>query len=286
MIQQFTQGADAAYSRILTRYPVMPRAEDARLQLEALHLPVPKPTHAAIVQNQLEEESRSQPSAFGKLVGNFSKHPDVTQAAKVGEPTMVNPQETSATDVVQQAARALKGATQEGADAPGSVSVETVGQGAPPENQPAPRSDTPADGSAPDASAAPATAPATAASPGSQAAGTQNSATQNSGTQAAPAAAQPDPNELKPNVAPDPSELKPNVEDTANPSLPPPAQVNEIQEGAANSPAGPAAPAAPATDGKPALTPEAQAQQDKEDAAAISTSKRKKKKGLQKLNPF
>src|SRR5216684_5371413 len=51
MIQEFTNGAADAYSRILTRYPVMDRADDAKSRLAALHRPVPRPTKAAVEQN-------------------------------------------------------------------------------------------------------------------------------------------------------------------------------------------------------------------------------------------
>src|SRR5262249_46492139 len=42
-IDDATKSAALAYSRILTRYPVMERAEDAKARLEALHQPVPRP---------------------------------------------------------------------------------------------------------------------------------------------------------------------------------------------------------------------------------------------------
>ncbi|MGH9493459.1 MAG: outer membrane protein assembly factor BamD, partial [Candidatus Sulfotelmatobacter sp.] len=78
-----------------------------------------------------------------------------------------------------------------------------------------------------------------------------------------------DPNELKPNAPADPNELKP-TDSGADPSLPPPVQVNEIQQGQSSSSAGTknAADSTPASD------------QD------MSSSKKKRKKGLQKLNPF
>ena len=52
-----------------------------------------------------------------------------------------------------------------------------------------------------------------------------------SGNTAPPAA---DPNELKPNAPADPNELKP-ADSGADPSLPPPVQVNEIQQGQSTS---------------------------------------------------
>jgi outer membrane protein assembly factor BamD len=193
MIEEFTKNAADAYSRILTRYPLMDRTADAKVRLEALHQPVPKPTKAALAQNKAEEESRREASTVSKLMGNFQKHPDVAQAARVGEPTLVDPEVVSATTVVQEATRAMMGTAAPGDN---SVAIETVGKGPLPPDQPAPRSDTPALETSVTAGDNP-TAPAT-------------------GT-----------DELKPNVAADPNELKPNVDNSQTSQ--PPAQINEIE---------------------------------------------------------
>ena len=123
-------------------------------------------------------------------MGTFEKHPNVAEATKVGEPTLVDPPSMSASQVVQQATRAAMGTG--GASDSHSVSVETV-KGAPGPDQPAPRSDAPA--------------------PAADAAAVQLRIRLHRCLSAS-AAAQPDPNELKPNVGPaDPNELKPNVSD-------------------------------------------------------------------------
>src|SRR5438093_8045 len=109
MIKEFTNGAAEAYSKILTRYPSMNRVEDAKARLEALHQPVPRPTKAAVAQNKAEEDSRRETGMFGKVMRNFQKHPDVAQATKVGDPTLVDPQIVSATEVVLRATRAIMG---------------------------------------------------------------------------------------------------------------------------------------------------------------------------------
>jgi len=249
LIDDLTKNATDAYSRILTRYPLMERTEDAKARLEALHQPVPRPTKAAIALNKAEEDSRRESSTVSKLIRNFQKHPDVAQATRVGEPTLVDPQVVSATSVVQEATRAMMGSGAVGDK--NSVSIETVGKGgAPLTDQPAPRSDTPA-------------ATETAAPPA------DNSA--------APAA---DPNELKPNVAADPNELKPNV--PADQAAPPPVQVNEIQP-AANGQAGNGQAAGQSTPGASSSSSTAD---DKEIDDAMSSSKHKKKKGLRKVVPF
>ena len=260
LIESLSKSATDAYSRILTRYPMMNRTDDAKARLQALHQPVPKATKAAIAQNKAEEDSRRESSTVSKVLRNFQKHPDVAQASRVGEPTLVDPQVVSATSVVQEASRAMMGSAAPGDN---SVAIETVSKGPLQPDQPAPRSDNPA----PETTAVPAASPAT--SPASP----------------TPDAAAQDANELKPNVAPDPNELKPNVDNGA-PAAPAPTQVNEIQNGADNP--GTNAPAAagatkPADGASSSSTSSAD---DKDEDSATSSSKHKKKKGLRKVVPF
>ncbi len=246
-IAEQTKEATEAYSHILTRYPIMDRAEDAKARLEALGQPVPRPTKAAVAQNKAEEDSRRETGMMTKVLRNFSKHPDVAQAARVGDPTMVDPEPVSATSIMREANSVMMG----GGAGDNKVSVETIGTGEPAPNAAPPSSDAPA------------------------ATGSDNSGSTPAGgnTDAAPPAA----NELTPNVPADPNELKPNVapEGSTTPALPPPPQVNEIDTGSAqgNSADGNKADAA-SDDQQPATD------------AEISSSRHKKKKGLKKIIPL
>jgi len=250
-VDKTTQEATAAYSQIITRYPAMNRADDAKLRLEALHQPVPRPTKAALAQNKAEEDSRRESTMMTKVLRNFSKHPDVAHTSRVGDPTMVDPDPVSATTVMREANGAMLGRDL----SKDSASVETVGTGAPPPDGATPRSDAPA---APvingEASSAPAATTDTAP---------------------APAAEQPSGTELTPNAAPDPNELTPNAAPAATDKpLPAPAQINEIQNGTQGD--------AAATDGSKADAAADPGQQPASDQE-ISSSKHKKKKGLKKV---
>ena len=243
----------------------MERTADAKARLEALHQPVPKPTKAALAQNKAEEDSRRESSTVSKLMRNFQKHPDVAQASRVGDPTLVDPQVVSATSVLQDATKAMMGSGAAGDK--NAVSIETAGKGPLAPDQPAPRSDQPAPEN-----------PAGTAAAGVEIIGTNPGATganANPPAGSTPAPPAEDANELKPNVAADPNELKPNV-DNAQP-VTAPTQVNEIQ------PAGDGQ--AAATDGKTPSGASATAD-DKDIDAAMSSSKHKKKKGLRKVVPF
>ena len=194
MIESFSRSAGEAYGKILTRYPLMDRADDAKKRLGALHLPVPRPTKAAVAQNRAEQDSRRESSTLTKLMSVVKKGPDMARASKVGEPTLVDPTPVSAKGVNDEMIRAAVGT----AGGEKSLGVEKISGDAPGASEAAPRSDTPQ--IAPPADAGTAIVPP------------------------APAA-----NELKPAAA-DPNELKPS-EDSSAP-LPPPTQVNEIQKGA------------------------------------------------------
>ena len=234
-IAQLTKKASENYNQILTRYPLMDRSDDAKKRLAALHQPIPRPTRAAVAQNKAEIESRSETTIAQMFMGLVKKGPDVSRAATVGQPNLVEPQPVAATDIVRNEALGAAGGLDKNQ---ATVSIlnnkEATGSDVPPA----------ADAATTPAGASPFTAPAT----------TGNTPP-----------AQADPNELKPSAPADANELKPTDNGSDN-SLPPPAQVNEIQPG--STPAQASADQTPATDQE------------------ISSSKKKKKSGLKKVVPF
>jgi outer membrane protein assembly factor BamD len=222
LIKQYTDAADAAYDRIVTRYPLEERAADAKKRLEAMKQPVPKATPEAIAQDKAEIASRGSMGKVDKVMENFKKGPNVSEATKVGEPTMVDPKQTSAPEMVRSAnASVVSSLTNLNGN--NQVTVERLGNGAtPPANSLVPRSDappaagsasgTPPGGStdstavpelrndlqpapAPDASGAPEKAPPqvndAAASNSSAGGGSQSAATASDGAQAQATQANP-----------------------------------------------------------------------------------------------
>jgi outer membrane protein assembly factor BamD len=256
-IDQTTKEAVDAYSRILTRYPAMNRADDAKARLIALHQPVPRPTKAALAQNKAEEESRRDSSMMTKVLRNFSKHPDVAHASRVGEPPLVDPEPVSASAVMKEANKAMLGTT---AADKNTVSVE-VGKGTPPVDGAIPRSE-----GSPSSASVSVVDPAAPATPDSS----------------VPAPAEPS-TQPTTNATPDSNELTPNLPaaDTGQ-ALTPPPQVNEIQAGAASQ-SEPSS--ATSSDGSKSDAAADTAQQPATDQE-ISSSKHKKKKGLKKVVPF
>jgi len=139
-IRQFTKNAAEAYAQIVKRYPMGLKAEEAKARLEDLHQPVPQATPEMIAQNKKEMESRESTGFMGKFLENFRRRPNVDQAAKVGDPTLVDPQMVSATQVTQEMVRAMTPAA--ASTGTSTLGVETV-KGPLTPSQAAPRSDAP-----------------------------------------------------------------------------------------------------------------------------------------------
>ena len=91
MIEDLIKEASAAYDKIITRYPAMDRAVDAKARLEALHQPVPRPTRAALELNKKEIASRQEEGVISSMLGTFEKHPDVAQTSRVASPPWLIP---------------------------------------------------------------------------------------------------------------------------------------------------------------------------------------------------
>lgn len=261
MIKKLEDQAADAYSRVITRYPVMPGAEEAKKELIALKRPVPTPTPEAIAQNKAEEASRRDLGMFARFMDNLKKGPDasIAEATTIGEPTMVDPKQTSAPDLIRDAGNV---GPKKGGMGKDTLAVQPVKEGAPPPSQPIPRSDTasttPANGISDlqplnDPGAA---APASTAPP----AGTQPASV------APPVGSQPASQDAQPAA----TGASSSGSDAA---ATPPAQVNEAAQPAAS---GTSSSSSSTTTG----TEQAQNQDD------VSTSKVKKKKGLHKLVPF
>lgn len=210
MIQEFTKNAAAAYSEILTLYPMMDHAADAKHRLLALHEAVPIPTQAAIMQNQKEKESRRSSGLFKHLTGIFGRHPEFSQATKVGEPTLLDPKPARATKVLAAANHASFGSAAKSAD--NEVFAEAVQKGTHPSAELV-RSDVPASTTAPESSDTPVnTTPAAVETvPARTGSNTTVAATLNSPKRI-------DIRDLTPNVDPDAQ------------TPPPPPQVNDIQK--------------------------------------------------------
>jgi len=281
--------AIAAYSKVVTEHSAAPHVEDARDRLDAMGVPIPKPTAEQMAASEALEASRAQYRITDRARLFIMHSPDVVTAARMGDPTLVDPKQTLAPDVARKTqtdfADALNPNAKPAAAAAPAAATDS-GEAA------APAAAAPAAAAAPLALQDLPTAGAAAATNGSSAvttdvsAGSAGSAGSSAGgssmgveivspssgssgsTPAAAPAADPNANGGLKAVGPTNNTPLPPVEKPAAA----PDQVNDVANTA--TPQGAAAPA----NGKK-VKPEF----DKGDE---SSSKHKKKKGLDKLNPF
>ena len=249
----FQDKAAAAYSKVITRYPMAPHVEDARDRLVAMNRPVPEPTDAAVAESNAEVMSQRPVRFTDNILGLIKRGPTVVEAAHVGEPSLEDPKRTLATEINKQNAAIFNEAINAGKPAEPTVAAPTG------PNEP-PRSDQPS------------TAPLQLSAPaGGTGVGVSIVNAPNGDASATPAAGAAAPAATG-NGAPLVKAVGPT--DTSVPAVDKPAeapvQANDIRQGTAQQ-----STAATDSEKKPKVN------LDEE-----SSSKKKKKKGLGKLNPF
>jgi outer membrane protein assembly factor BamD len=294
------QAADS-YGRVVTHYSMAAHVEDARERLIALNRPVPEPTKEELADSEAEEQSRTGITFKDRALLLVKRGPVTVNAARIGEPTMTDTPPVTAPDVhkkdtalftaaltnkplppvaVTKTAPVVAGAEAgaPAADGGSALTLEAVpaaaDNGAPAGGGPQIGASIVQPGDA--AASAPATSgPPTSTPPSSVPVGPK--VTPEGAAAAAEAAGVPG--------AQNPGGLE-TVGPTNNQPLPPiekpaeaPAQTNDVQHAAqvqTGTDAG-----APPTNGKKKKPAAPKCNQGDE-----SCSKEKKKKGLDKLNPF
>ena len=92
------QAADA-YSRVVTHYSMAAHVEDARERLIALNRTVPEPTKEELADSEAEEQSRTGITFKDRALLLIKRGPVTVNAARIGEPTLVDPPAMTAPDV-------------------------------------------------------------------------------------------------------------------------------------------------------------------------------------------
>ncbi len=85
---RFRQKGIATYQRIVREYPLSPLVEQAKQKLEELEAEVPEPDPVAYARMKYELENAAKKGLLARMWGPFSKAPDVSRAAKSGQPAM------------------------------------------------------------------------------------------------------------------------------------------------------------------------------------------------------
>jgi outer membrane protein assembly factor BamD len=266
LLQLYDGEAADYYRKVILEHSAAPHVEDARDRLAAMNVPIPTPTPEQVAASVALENSRSQYRITDHLSLLFLHKPDTVLAPKIGEPPLVDAKMTVAPAILKKANAELFAAYTEGAPvapaaskpaAVDAAAVPAVAEPPAPPAAPLEFKDVPTA----DANGSPASsvmsAPAVTSSPSPAGASMKVEIITHP-------AAPPDP--LKPVGPPDSTPLPP-----AEAAAPAPDVPNTV-----DGPTTPAqTPAANGKNAKPVL--------DKQDE---SSSKKKKKTGLDKLNPF
>ncbi len=297
LLEEFDGKAAKAYRDVVIYHYAAPHVEDAKERLTAMNLPIPRPTAAQVAASEELEGSRAQYNLRRRLELLVLHRPDTVTAAQSGEPTLDDPTPTLAPNILRSlqgsyvAAFNPKAAANAGrpvVSAPAAESSDAPATPAPPVSTAPPTlSDVPAAGQGSvdnTTSTMTETAPASSggsgaslgveiltpgANGGAAVTGSTTSGVTPRASDVPAATGAADPNYGLGKAGGNSATALPPVEKAA----PAPDAVNEVE--------GKAQPAAqaPAANGKKTKAPAV-------DKADESSSKKKPKKGLDKLNPF
>jgi len=290
LVRYFDNRAAASWARVVTRYPLAPHVEDAKDRLIAMGKPIPDPSPQALAESQAEEDSRVSVRLGSRTLQLLGRGPNTVKAARVGEPSLNSPPPVLAPDVVNESKtsweQALRGQPVTGVASPSAPTVNAAiqaGTAPPTSEQPAQKATFE---EVPDANATPGNSVSVqvsgdnSAGGGAAAPAAGGAAGGEGGAPAATDGATPAA-ELHSNSEPLVKPVGPSGNNQPLPAVDKPAeapqQINQVPAGG-NAQVATGANAS----GKPTKKTK-KAPYNKKDE---SSSKHKKKEGLDKLNPF
>jgi outer membrane protein assembly factor BamD len=141
LVKVYSDRAAQAYARVVTRYPMAPHVEDAKDRLIAMNYPVPEPSREQLAESEAEEGSLSNIKLKDRAFSLIKHGPTIVQAARVGEPTLADPPPVLAPAVQKQSIEAFNAAVLGKPVGGGAAPTTAASNGTP---NAAPRSDQPA----------------------------------------------------------------------------------------------------------------------------------------------
>lgn len=138
---RFRKQEGEAFSRIVKDYPLSDYADDATRKLKELEMPVPEPDKAAEARMQYEKDHRTKLGIITRDTMWIHRNPDMSMAAKTGDPAMTNLRPSVPPSVPQPVGAAGAGGTTD-------VVAEPVGNSSALDNKPDARANPPVEGQA------------------------------------------------------------------------------------------------------------------------------------------
>ncbi len=147
-LEQDYDGKAAAYYRdVVLNHSAAPHVEDAKERLQTMGLPLPTPTAQQVAASDAIEGSRAQYTMRKRLELLLVRKPDTVTAAQIGAPPLDDPAATTAPAIVKQIteeyAAALNPAAAHVESASPTASADTSAAEAPAQPSPAPNNSTP-----------------------------------------------------------------------------------------------------------------------------------------------
>ena len=171
---RFRKQEGDAYAKIVRDYPLSDYADDAARRLKELELPVPEADKGAVARMQYEKDHRVKPGIISRDTLWLKRGPDMSTAARSGDPAMTT-MRPSVPPLVPQPAGTANGGFN------GDVTATSVGNSTALDTKPDARANPPAQG---DAAAAPAASPSGSGATAAPAADASQQTTQQSTTDA------------------------------------------------------------------------------------------------------
>jgi outer membrane protein assembly factor BamD len=290
LLEEYDGKAAGYYRQVILQHPAAPHVEDAKERLASMNLPIPTPTAEQLAASEELEGSRAQYNLQKRLAIFFMHKPDTVTSAQTGAPPLDDPAPTVAPTIVRAMVADYRSAFNPNAAVDHSgvapVSTDAPVNTAPPSPiapvapvAPAAFSDVPAAGEgAIDSSTNTMTVTPAETGGGGNSVGIE---VVSPGATSAPATGTPASDRPSATGAPDPNYGLPAPKALSAPAtaLPPVEKAEEAPDQVNESTAKPTPTAAPAAGKKKPKAPPV----DKTDE---SSSKKKPKKGVDKLNPF
>jgi outer membrane protein assembly factor BamD len=137
---RFRKQEGEAYAKIVRDYPLSDYSDDAAKKLKDLEMPVPEPDKNAMARMQYDKDHYQKPGIISRNTLFIKRNPDMSMAAKNGDPAMQNLR-PSVPPLVPQPAGATNGFI-------GDVTAQPVGNSSALDSKPDARTNPPAEGAA------------------------------------------------------------------------------------------------------------------------------------------
>jgi outer membrane protein assembly factor BamD len=116
IVRIYEQQAAAAYDKVVLEHSAAPHVDDAKDRLVGMGLPVPTPTPEQLAASTAIENSRGQYTLSKRAVGLFMHQADTVPAATIGDPPLEDPTPVSAATIVRKSINDFNTAMNPGAN--------------------------------------------------------------------------------------------------------------------------------------------------------------------------